>query len=80
MRPTAAEQAPQYRLTGGTAGGQIGALVLSPYSTPGGTSAQPYNHYSLLATIEDFFSLSRLGTAAEPGITPFGPDVYKTST
>ncbi len=71
---------PSTPLPGGTAGGQIGTLVLSPYSTPGGTSAQPYNHYSLLATIEDFFSLPRLGTASEPGITTFGPDVYTTHT
>ncbi|WP_370871768.1 MULTISPECIES: alkaline phosphatase family protein [Pseudarthrobacter] len=67
---------PSTTLPGGSVGGQIGTLVLSPYSTPGGTSAQPYNHYSLLASIEDFFSLPRLGTAAEPGITTFGPDVY----
>jgi phosphatidylinositol-3-phosphatase len=69
---------PSTGVAGGTAGGQIGTLVLSPFSTPGGTSAQPYNHYSLLATIENFFSLPHLGTAAEPGITTFGPDVYKT--
>ena len=62
---------------GGTAGGRIGALVLSPFSTPGGTSVHPYNHYSLLATLEDFFSLPRLGTAKDPGIAAFGADVYE---
>ena len=62
---------------GGTAGGRTGALVISPFSAAGGTSLQPYNHYSLLASIEDFLGLPRLGTASEPGVTPFGADVYQ---
>jgi hypothetical protein len=28
-------------------------------------SSRPYNHYSLLATIEDRFGLARLGQAAK---------------
>ncbi|MEW1947776.1 alkaline phosphatase family protein [Pseudarthrobacter sp902506025] len=64
-------------VAGGTAGGQVGALILSPFSAQGGSSSQPYNHYSLLASIEDFFGLPRLAGAAEPGVTVFGPDVYK---
>lgn len=35
-----------------------------------------YNHYSLLATIEDIFSLPRLGYAGAPGLPSFGPDVF----
>lgn len=65
---------------GGTAGGRTGALVISPFSAPGGTSLQPYNHYSLLASIEDFLGLPRLGTASEPGVTPFGADVYQRNS
>ena len=34
-----------------------------------------YNHYSLLASIEDYFGLQRLGYAATVPST-FGPDVF----
>jgi hypothetical protein len=63
-------------LHGGTAGGHIGALVLSPFAKAGTTSDTPYNQYSLLATIEDTFSLPRLGYAAAPELKAFGTDVF----
>lgn len=66
-------------LPGGTAGGLIGALVLSPFTTPGTSTGTMYNHYSLLATIEDIFSLPRLGYAGAPGLHSFGPDVFSRS-
>ncbi|MEW1806582.1 alkaline phosphatase family protein [Pseudarthrobacter sp. NPDC080039] len=62
---------------GGTAGGQVGALVLSPFGKAGTSSTTPYNHYSLLATIEDLFHLPRLGLAGDPGVNTFGDDVYR---
>ena len=37
----------------GPGGGRIGALVLSPFVAPGTHTRTPYNHYSLLATIEE---------------------------
>ena len=61
---------------GGTAGGRVGALVLSPFVKGGTTSEKTYNHYSLLASIEDAFSLPRLGYAGAPGVNSFGPDVF----
>jgi phosphatidylinositol-3-phosphatase len=62
----------------GPGGGRIGALVLSPYVAPGTVSARPYDHYSLLATIEDVFGLPRLGYARTvPRV--FGPDVFNAS-
>lgn len=64
---------------GGTAGGRIGALVLSPFTKGGTTSNTPYNHYSLLASIEDNFSLPRLGYAGAPGLKPFGTDVLNNT-
>lgn len=64
---------------GGTAGGRIGALVLSPFTKGGTTSNTPYNHYSLLASIEDSFSLPRLGYAGAPGLKPFGTDVLNNT-
>jgi hypothetical protein len=63
-------------LPGGTAGGLIGALVLSPFTSPGTSTGTMYNHYSLLATMEDIFSLTRLGYAGAPGLHSFGPDVF----
>jgi hypothetical protein len=60
----------------GPGGGRIGAVLLSPYIRPGTVSAVPYNHYSLLRTVEDIFDLGHLGYAAEPGLSPFGADIF----
>jgi hypothetical protein len=59
----------------GPGGGLVGAVLLSPFITPGTVSATPYNHFSSLATIEDLFGLPRLGEAATVTST-FGPDVF----
>ena len=56
--------------------GRVGALVLSRYVRPGTWSTTSYNHYSLLACIEDVFRLPYLGYAASPGLNRFGLDVY----
>ena len=66
-------------VAGGTEGGKVGTLVLSPFSSGGTSSDRPYNHYSLLASVEDFFSLPRLGSAGDPGVNSFGADVYHAS-
>ena len=63
-------------LPGGAAGGLIGTLVLSPLARAGSTSDRSYNHYSLLASIEDAFGLPYLGYAAAPGLNRFGSDVF----
>ena len=60
---------------GGPGGGRIGALVISRFSTPGSTSTRTYNHYSLLATMEDLFGLPRLGYARTV-VHTFGADVF----
>jgi phosphatidylinositol-3-phosphatase len=60
----------------GPGGGRTGALLLSPFIKPGTLSTVPYNHYSLLRSVEDFFHLSHLGDAAQPGVTSFGGDVW----
>jgi hypothetical protein len=60
----------------GNGGGQVGAVALSRFIAPGGTSTNQYNHYSLLASIEDLFGLPRLAEARLPGTTTFGSDVY----
>ncbi len=58
----------------GPGGGRVGALVISPFTTPGTTSTRTYNHYSLLGTIEDLFGLPRLGYARTV-VHTFGTDV-----
>jgi hypothetical protein len=60
----------------GPGGGRTGAVVLSPFVAPGTVSDQPYNHYSLLRTMEDFFGLKHLGYAGQKGLAPFGRDVF----
>jgi phosphatidylinositol-3-phosphatase len=60
----------------GSGGGRVGAVLLSRFVRPGSTNPTPYNHYSLLASIEDVFGLSRLADAGQAGLQAFGPDVY----
>ncbi len=60
----------------GLGGGRVGALVLSRWVKPGSTTPTAYNHYSLLASLEDLFHLPHLGYASKPGLPRFGRDVY----
>jgi len=62
----------------GLGGGRIGALVLSRYVKPNTWSTTSYNHYSLLASVEDVFRLPYLGYAQTPGLNRFGLDVYNS--
>jgi len=57
----------------GPGGGRVGAVLLSPYLGHR-TSDHPYNHYSLLRSMEDWFGLSHLGYAQTA--TSFGTDVF----
>jgi hypothetical protein len=57
-------------------GGRIGAVLLSPFIKPGTVSDEPYNHYSLLKSIEDIFGLGHLGYAQPAFVPTFGPDVF----
>ena len=60
----------------GPGGGRIGAVLLSRFIKPGTVSSVPYNHYSLLRTVEDLFRLEHLGYAAEPDLQTLGADVF----
>ncbi|MDE3073968.1 MAG: hypothetical protein KGJ86_00940 [Chloroflexota bacterium] len=51
-------------------GGKIGLIALSPSAKPGYVSWTPYNHYSLLRTIEDSWGLPLIGHSADPQISP----------
>jgi hypothetical protein len=69
-----------------TGGGDTGSVLISPYITPGSVSTVDYNHYSWLRTMEDLFNVGHaspgldgeghIGYAAQPGLAPFGPDVF----
>ena len=57
-------------------GGRIGAVLLSRFIRPGTVSETPYNHYSLLKSIEDIFGLGHLGYAQPDVVATFGADVF----
>ena len=59
----------------GMGGGRTGAVLISPFIKPGTASDTGNNHYSLLASIEDIFRLSRLGEAQTVPAT-FGGDIF----
>jgi hypothetical protein len=60
----------------GPGGGRVGAVLLSPCIAPGTVTQVPYNHYSMLRSVEDVFGLSHIGYAQLPGETSFGSDVF----
>jgi hypothetical protein len=60
----------------GPGGGDVGAVLLSPCITPGTVTQTPYNHYTMLRSVEDIFGLGHIGYAQLPGETDFGSDVF----
>lgn len=61
--------------TGG--GGQVGLLLISRYVKPGTTDlVDYYNHYSLLATIENLFGLKRVGYASDLQLPVFDAAIF----
>ncbi len=57
-------------------GGQVGLLLLSPFVKGGGLAQDTYDHFSLLATIEQAFGLSRLGYAGLSEVKPLSPSLF----
>ncbi len=51
-------------------GGHIATVIAGPGARAGVSSMRPYDHYSLLRTIEDLWGLPRLGNAALPSTQP----------
>jgi len=70
-------------------GGQVGAVLLNRRYIKAGSvnSTGFYNHYSALRSYEDLLGLTRggddgyghLGFAADPGLVPFGHDVFNAA-
>jgi phosphatidylinositol-3-phosphatase len=53
-------------------GDRTGAVLLSPFLKPGAVSSTPFNHYSLLRTLEDVFGTTGyLGYAGQAGLIGF---------
>lgn len=56
---------------------RTGALLLSPFLTPGGADSAAYNPYSLLRSSEDLFALKPLGDAAGTKTESFAADLLQ---
>jgi hypothetical protein len=57
-------------------GGQVGALLISPYVKPGTFDQEPFNDFSLLRTLENLFGLPPLGYAAMRGLSSLEASVF----
>jgi hypothetical protein len=57
-------------------GGTVGALLLSPFLKGGTVSQEEFNHFSLLRTIEDLFSLPHLGYAGASEVKSLEPSMF----
>ena len=75
--PAALSQTPSGRPRGG---GSVGALLLSPFIKGPETSQEPYDHFSLLASIEDLFGLKHLGYAALAAVKPVEASLFSEVT
>jgi hypothetical protein len=68
----------------GPGGGRIGTMVIGRCVRKGRKDATPYNHYSLLRSLEDIFGITsggsdgkgHLGYAGATGLAPFGSDLF----
>ena len=60
----------------GPGGGKVGALVISHWTKPDTWSTTPYNHYSLLASLEELFGLPSSAWPSRTG----SPSSGSTST
>jgi hypothetical protein len=69
-------QHPSEALSMQPGGGDSGAILLSPFIKPGTVSNVAYNHFSLLATLQQIFGLPRTGNAADPAVGTLGSDVF----
>lgn len=57
-------------------GGQVGALLLSPFVKGATINQESFNHFSLLRTFEDFFGVKHLGYAAGAHVGSLEPSLF----
>jgi phosphatidylinositol-3-phosphatase len=60
----------------GPGGGRVGAVLIGTAIGPGTVVDTPYNHYSLLCSMEELWGLDKLGYAGNSATPCFGADVY----
>jgi phosphatidylinositol-3-phosphatase len=75
-QPVFPDLPPASALAATAGGGQVGALLLSPFVKRATSSQEPYNHFSLLRTIEDLFGLAHLGYAGAAHVTALERSVF----
>jgi hypothetical protein len=71
---------------GGIGGGRVGTLVLGRCVRHGVKDKRPYNHYSLLRSLEDLYGIrhggsdgkGHLGFAGAKGLRSFGRDLFRS--
>lgn len=68
----------QYKLHyQGVGGDRVGAVMLSKFIKPGTVTNTPYNHYSMLKSLENIFQTNGyLGYADDKNLVPFGTDIF----
>jgi phosphatidylinositol-3-phosphatase len=79
-QPTATQPTTAPGVKPPSGGGQVGALLLSPYVKPGTTNQEPFNAFSLLKTIENLFGLPHLGYARLGGLSSLEASVFSAYT
>lgn len=57
-------------------GGQVGALLLSPFVKGGAINQESFNDFSLLRTFEDLFGVKHLGYAAGAHVGSLEPSLF----
>ena len=58
-------------------GGRVGLLLISQYVKPASVNVTgEYDHFSLLASIENLFGVTHLGYAGAVGLLTFDQSVY----
>ena len=61
----------------GVGGDLTGAVMLSKWIAPGTVSTTPYNHYSMLRSLENIFQTNGyLGYADDKSLVTFGTDIF----
>ena len=62
----------------GAGGGKTGTILISPFVKAGSINTTSFNHYSTLASLEDYFGVPRLGDAQTAAST-FGTGIFTGS-
>jgi hypothetical protein len=60
----------------GPGGGRVAGVAISRFIKPGTVSSVPYNHYSMLKTVEQIFGLPFLGFAGQSGLSSWAGDIF----